>query len=96
VHCFACGAPIEIAAGERVGFHDDCPSCRASLHACRNCAHHDPAAHNQCREPNAEWVADRERGNRCEYFTPGTGAGGHARGSRERAKNALDALFGKK
>lgn len=86
---------MELAAGERVGFQDDCPACRAALHACRNCAHHDPAAHNQCRESNAEWVGDRERANRCEYFTPGSGSGGAERGKREKAKDVLDSLFRK-
>ena len=95
MHCFACGAPLELAAGERVGFHDDCSACRAALHACRNCTHHDPGAHNQCREPNAEWVGDRERSNRCEYFAPGSGPGGAATGAREKGKGALDSLFRK-
>lgn len=96
MRCFACSSPIELASGERVGFRDACPKCGTDLHACRNCAHHDPSAYNECREPNAERVADRERGNRCDYFAPGEPAeGGVHSADREQARAALDALFKK-
>jgi hypothetical protein len=66
------------------------------LHACRNCRHYDPAVNNQCREPNAEWVTDRERANFCEFYqlaeTP-RGAGGPDRSAEARRK--LDDLFRK-
>ena len=95
MRCVACGHEIALASGERVGFRDECPACRADLHACRQCAHHDPGAYNECREPGAERVADRERANRCDWFAPR--AGGGARGdSRAAARSALDALFAKK
>jgi hypothetical protein len=97
VRCFACGGTIELRSGERVGLRDSCPGCGADLHVCRNCAHHDPGAHNQCREPGTEPVADRERANRCDWFTPGAGTGaGAARAERERARSALDGLFRKR
>jgi len=93
MRCFACDAPIELASGETVGFRDGCDACGTDLHACRNCAHHDPAAYNQCREPNAERVLDSERGNRCDYFRPGSARGGDASTTQVSAKNELDALF---
>lgn len=98
MNCFACGATIELASGERVGFRDACPRCSADLHACRNCAHYDPGAYNACREPQAERVADRERANRCDWFAPAAGAAGArpARDPREEARAALDALFRKR
>jgi hypothetical protein len=95
VHCFACGAEIRLATGERVGFRDSCPGCSADVHVCRNCVHRDPGAYNECREPNADWVRDRERANRCEYFAPGEGAGGAGAAARDRARSRLDDLFKK-
>jgi hypothetical protein len=95
MQCFACGAAIERSSGERVGFRDECPRCHADLHACRNCAHHDPGAHNQCREPQAEPVADRERANRCEWFSPSDRPRDGAAPTRDGARAALDALFRK-
>lgn len=96
MHCFACGREVSIAAGERVGFRDECPACSADLHVCRNCAHHDPSAHNECREPQAERVRDRDRANLCDWFRPGEEAGGGER-AREQgdARAKLDALFKK-
>jgi hypothetical protein len=94
--CHACGAPFELASGDRVGVRDACPRCGADLHACRNCAHHDPGAYNECREPQAEPVADRERANRCDWFTPATGSGADRADPRQGARAALDALFRKR
>ncbi len=92
MRCFACGKSFELAAGERVGFRDACEACQADLHVCRNCKLHDPAAYNECREPNAERVGDRDRANRCDYFTPGEGVAGP--GAANKAQ--LDALFRKR
>ena len=94
MRCFACSRAIVLAAGERVGFRDTCEACGADLHVCRNCSHHEPSAYNECREPNAERVGDRDRGNRCDYFSPGERA---AAGSPDqRSKSQLDALFRKR
>jgi hypothetical protein len=95
VRCFACDAQIDLAAGERVGFRDTCDRCGADVHVCRNCVHHDPAAYNECREPQAERVGDRDRANRCDYFTPGAGGGGKLEKERQAARSELDALFKK-
>ena len=96
MRCFGCDTEIAVRAAERVGFRDTCPRCGADLHVCRNCTHHDPAAHNQCREPNAEWVADRERANRCEWFSPGAGGGGGPARQAASARSALEGLFKKR
>jgi len=95
MRCFACGAAVELASGERVGFRSTCDGCGADLHVCRNCAHHDPSAYNECRETSAERVSDRERANRCDYFAPGERAGGPAGEGHGKARDALDALFKK-
>ena len=95
MECFACGAPVALASGERVATRDLCARCGADLHVCRNCAHHDPGAYNECREPQAERVADRERANRCEWFTPG-GGGARPADPGPAARAALDALFRKR
>jgi hypothetical protein len=96
VRCFACNAAIGLSAGERDGFRDDCDACHADLHVCRNCAHHDPSAHNECRESQAEMVRDRERANRCDWFRAGAGEGGGAVAREQQdARAGLDSLFKK-
>ncbi|HZO81377.1 MAG TPA: hypothetical protein VFB33_06745 [Candidatus Binataceae bacterium] len=97
MNCWKCGTRIETL--ERIGFRQQCPKCERPLHVCRNCAHYDPAYNNQCREPMAERVVDKERANFCEYFAPAVGSGGLAatQSTPERAaRERLEALFKKK
>jgi hypothetical protein len=69
-YCWKCGKKIEYPVGSRVMNRDTCSRCDADLHACRGCQFHDPGKHNQCAEPRAEWVGDREAANYCDYFQP--------------------------
>ena len=93
--CFSCNAAVELAAGERIGFRDACEKCNSDLHVCLNCVHHDSSAYNQCREPNAEWVSERERANRCDYFAYGDRSRDSAGDEQSRARATLDDLFKK-
>ena len=93
MRCHACGREFDVRSGERIGFRDECDGCGADLHACRNCEYYDASAYNECREPNAERVSDRERGNRCDYFSPGASDTTAAGAADSRA--ALEALFKK-
>jgi hypothetical protein len=93
--CFSCNAAVELAAGERVGFRDTCEKCDSDLHVCLNCTHYDSSAYNQCRESNAEWVSERERANRCDYFVYGDRSRDSAGDERARASTSLDDLFKK-
>ncbi len=96
MRCFSCDEQFELAAGERVGFGDACVRCGADLHVCRNCAHHDPSAYNECREPGTEHVSDRERATRCDWFRPGDGGGSGVReAGRGRDLSDLEKLFKK-
>ncbi len=91
--CHACHAPVELAAGERVGFRDSCDRCGADLHVCLCCAHHDPSAYNECREAGSERVSQRDRANRCDWFALGEGGAGGA--ASEKSLSELEALFKK-
>ena len=95
VTCPACGQGIALGSGDRIGFRDTCDSCGADLHACLGCAHHDVGAYNECRESSAERVLDRERANRCDYFTPGDGAAQAAADRASGARAEVDRLFKK-
>jgi hypothetical protein len=90
--CAWCQREIELIV--KVGRQDDCPHCHRDLHACVQCRHYDRAAHNKCREPQSEWVPDKERANFCGYFEFGREVAGE-RDAEEKAKNGLEALFKK-
>jgi len=80
----------------RIGRRDTCSACGADLHVCLNCDFHSPGAHNDCREPNADRVIDKDRSNFCEYFAvvPRV-VPAHGAASGTSARQALDALFRK-
>lgn len=94
MNCWHCGRIVEV--GERVGFRDYCPGCDRPLHVCRNCGFYDPTFNNQCREPMAERVVDKERANFCEYFVPAREGRTAAPSSRSADRAALENLFKKK
>ncbi len=94
--CWSCGASLSYARYANVPRAEACPHCTKDLRSCRNCRHHDPSAHNQCRERDTEWVTDRERANFCERFQLAeepVAQRGPSGGSEARRK--LDDLFRK-
>ncbi len=71
-----------------------CPNCQRDLHACVQCRHYDRNVHNQCREPQAEWVTDRDRRNFCDYFSLNSAVATGAKSDRaQTARTKLDQLF---
>jgi hypothetical protein len=72
----------------------ECPSCRAQLHVCRMCGFFDPAAAQQCREPVADAVADKQRANFCGYFQLVAQPRPLTSGQADASRQQLDALFG--
>ncbi|HET57155.1 MAG TPA: hypothetical protein ENN35_01785 [Deltaproteobacteria bacterium] len=96
VRCPYCGEPVGENAG--IGFRDTCGRCGRDLHVCRNCRFHDPGAYNECREPQAERVLDKDRANFCEYFAPlsdpsPAGTRGSSSGTEDDARKHLESLF---
>jgi hypothetical protein len=90
--CFFCGTSLD--PGQRLTRESTCPGCQRDLHACVQCRHYDPHAHNKCREPQAEWVTDRERRNFCEYFVLNPAGRGSGQADRAtKARSQLDRLF---
>jgi hypothetical protein len=98
--CHHCGRDVQLlAALQRT---DTCRVCGYELKCCLNCRFFDPARNNQCREPQADWIPDKEKANFCEFFdyrqvsplsAPGLGG---ARSDRDTARAAFDNLFGAK
>ena len=72
VICFACETPNEVT--DRVGRREGCSKCMADLHACKNCDFYDTSSYNECREVSADRVPEKETGNFCDFFKPGSGS----------------------
>jgi predicted RNA-binding Zn-ribbon protein involved in translation (DUF1610 family) len=63
--CGACGDLLPIATASL----EQCPSCRADIHACRQCAHFDTSRRFQCAQPVPERIEDKAARNGCAFFT---------------------------
>lgn len=70
-NCFHCKK--ELDAAQRPGRGESCPKCGSDVKVCLNCRFYDRGAYNQCSEPSAERVVDKDRANFCEFFEFGAG-----------------------
>lgn len=91
--CHSCKKEVKLEA--TVSRTEECPHCSADVHCCLNCVNYDTSAHNRCREPQAEWVSDREKANFCDYFLPNKAASSGITATSSDARNAFDGLFKK-
>lgn len=76
------------------GRADTCRKCGRDTKVCKGCTFYDRSANQECHEPQADLVLDKERSNFCEYFKPKSG-GATGAASRNALKAAADALFKK-
>ncbi len=90
--CFSCGKEISFA--DRIGRREECSSCGADAHVCKNCEFYDPKVYNECRETSAEVVREKDRANYCDFFSPRTGASGGV-SKADLLKAQAEALFKK-
>ncbi len=74
LRCHHCGNALHLEQDVRgdilpIARDAKCSSCESAIHACRNCIHFDPLAHNECRK--AVKVRYRKNdANDCELFEP--------------------------
>lgn len=91
-NCWHCGTDLSHLD---FGRQEVCGKCGRDTRVCKNCGFYERGAHNDCREPQAERVVDKERSNFCDYFKPRTG-GGSGAPERDALRAAAEALFKKK
>lgn len=90
--CFHCQKEIKLEA--KIRRQETCPFCSSYLHCCRNCIFFDQYAPQQCKEPVAELVSNKETGNFCGYFQP-SDKKADTDSAAEEARKKLAALFKK-
>ncbi|HXH31646.1 MAG TPA: hypothetical protein VNJ01_12605 [Bacteriovoracaceae bacterium] len=94
LQCYKCGKPLSDTFKVLVGRRDTCPSCMADIRVCRMCHFYDKKSYNDCREPAAERVVEKEKANFCDYFKIGS-SGDDAEKQRQDALAKAAALFKK-
>lgn len=92
ITCYSCQKPYEVSA-LRLSFSESCPKCSRDLHVCKQCSFHDLKSYNECREPQAERVVDKEKRNYCEYFNANNDPQNKNSATSDSALKKLDDLF---
>jgi hypothetical protein len=92
--CFSCHTTLSFS--EVPGFRDDCDQCGADVHVCKNCRFYDAKAYNECVEPSAERVREKERSNFCEFFEPNEKTFAAKINTADDLRAKAEALFKKK
>ncbi|MEX1993969.1 MAG: hypothetical protein WD929_04845 [Steroidobacteraceae bacterium] len=93
--CWKCGVALE-SFTPPFSRTDACHACRAELHVCRMCRFYDTSKAKFCAEPIADEVQDKTRANFCGYFIAAGGRHIPLDDAGNRAKAALESLFGAK
>lgn len=65
--CWKCGQPL---GKVDYGRETLCIGCGKPTRACRNCRLYTRSRPNDCAEPRAEDVRDKEKANFCDFFDP--------------------------
>ncbi len=91
--CFNCEKELEFSPGAKILRSEECPHCYASIRSCKMCKFYDQKSYNECKEPMAERIVEKEKANYCDYYD----LGGSHDPSTEKNKllSAADALFKK-
>lgn len=94
-NCHKCSKPLPDSFKVMVARSDTCPHCRADIRCCKMCQHYDVKAYNECREPSADRIVDKEKANFCDYFKYGAGGATDAEKQRQEQLAKAMSLFKK-
>ncbi len=89
--CFHCKSRLDLPSGP-IGRTATCDSCDSDVRVCLNCQFYDPNSYNECSEPMAERIVEKDRSNFCDYFSLSGGKETES-GERDQAMKKLDDLF---
>ncbi|MEW8690149.1 MAG: hypothetical protein AB2535_03580 [Candidatus Thiodiazotropha endolucinida] len=89
--CWQCGSELEAVD---YGRETTCRSCGKPTRVCRNCRWYAQNRPNQCEEPMADRVMDKEKANFCGYFEPTAEIKGNdTQSSQDALRQAAENLF---
>lgn len=69
--CYKCSAKLDIDDKSSVARSEECPKCFANLRCCMMCSFYDTNSYNDCREPTADRILEKEKANFCDHYKLG-------------------------
>lgn len=94
IKCYKCGKHLDLSAGKDIHRSENCTSCFSSIRCCRMCEFYDTKAYNDCREPTADRIVDKEKANFCDFFKLASSSNNIEENTRS-AVDIANALFKK-
>lgn len=67
-YCYKCNSPVDYELNKKVSRSAECPKCKTSLKCCKMCVFFELTSYNECKEPVAERIIEKEKPNFCDYF----------------------------
>ncbi len=83
-NCYKCSAELQIESTANIMRSEECPKCYANIRCCMMCSFYDSKSYNECREPTADRIVDKEKANFCDFYKFGN--------QNEQANATKDAL----
>lgn len=69
LQCFQCKKKFDMDdATVTVQRSEECPNCGAPVRCCYMCDFYDASSYNECREPMAEKIREKDKANFCNYY----------------------------
>jgi hypothetical protein len=84
--CYNCKEKLDFTVGKDLGRGENCIGCFASLRCCKMCNFYDTSAYNECREPTADRIVEKEKANFCDHFK----LSGPKKSNESEVESALD------
>ncbi|MCF8058229.1 MAG: hypothetical protein K9K67_02965 [Bacteriovoracaceae bacterium] len=91
ITCYKCEKSLNLEANSKISRQEECHHCYANLHCCKMCHFYDSSAYNECKEPMANRVLDKEKANFCDFFKLSSGGGGGE--DKDNLFNTANSLF---
>lgn len=94
VKCYICNTELGLTPEQDASRSDECPGCFANIRCCRMCYFYDTSSYNECREPTADRIVEKEKANFCDHFKLSSSAQ-DLRQKKDELLSAADLLFKK-
>ncbi|MBT3583853.1 MAG: hypothetical protein HN509_03020 [Halobacteriovoraceae bacterium] len=94
LECFSCKKELALDPAARIPKNEECSYCYADMHCCKMCQFYDQNSYNECREPVAERIVEKEKSNFCDFFVL-KGVDNDTSSLKDGLADAADALFKK-
>ena len=89
--CHSCHKELTLEPAIKVAKSEECPYCYASVRCCKMCNFYDLKSYNECREPSADRIVEKEKANFCDFFV--LAAQGSKKEDQNSTLDAANALF---